>query len=220
MTRYQQWQETFAGLKLTERRLIFIAAAVLLPYLSLLFLLEPNWRQIQQLQQQLRQAQTQFVALEQQSSQLLLSLQQDPNRQIKAQLDAEQQRQHALSQQIRQLTGRYVGPEQMLSLLQDVLQQSSGVALLQLSSKQPEPVRLPVTGGAAVPEEPALLYRHVTVFTFTGDYLHLQQFLQQLEALPWQLHWRQLDYQVKQHPQAELTLQLETISEQADYLRI
>jgi MSHA biogenesis protein MshJ len=221
MTRFQQWHEAFAALKLTERRLIFIATAVLLPYLTVLFLLEPGWRQVQQLQQQLRQTKAQFQALEQQSGQLLLSLQQDPNRQIKAQLASEAQRQTELSQQIRQLTGRYVGPEQMLSLLQDVLQQSPGVQLQQLSSKQPEPVRLPVSSTAtnAADTQP-MLYRHITVLTFHGDYLRLQQFLQQLEALPWQLHWRQLDYQVLQHPQAELTLQLETISEQADYLRI
>lgn len=221
MTRYQQWQEAFAGLKLTERRLIFIASAVLVPYLTILFLLEPGWRQVQQLQQQIRQAQAQFLALDQQSSQLLLSLQQDPNSQVKAQLAAETQRQAELGQQIRQLTGRYVGPEQMLSLLQDVLKQSPGVQLQQLSSKQPEPVRLPANGTTTTAADATpMLYRHVTMLTFRGDYPHLQQFLQQLEALPWQLHWRQLDYQVLQHPQAELTLQLETISEQADYLRI
>ena len=221
MTRYQQWQDAFVNLKLSERRLIFIASMVLLPYLTVLFLLEPGWRQLQQLELQTRQAQAQFQALEQQSSQLLLSLQQDPNSQIKAQLATEAQRQAELSQQIRQLTGRYVGPEQMLGLLQDVLKQSHGVQLQQLSSKQPQPVQLPASGSVTTAaDSPPMLYRHVTELTFRGDYAHLQQFLQQLEALPWQLHWRQLDYQVLQHPQAELILQLETISEQADYLRI
>lgn len=225
MTAYQRWQEGFARLKLSERRLIFIATAVLFPYLSVLFLLEPGWQQLQQQQRQLRQAVDQFQALEQQSSQLLERLQLDPNQQIKAQLADEQQRQADLSLQIRQLTGRYVGPEQMLTLLRDVLQQSPGVQLLRLNSQIPQPIQLvnaAMSGNEAVAagQSSPLLYRHLTVLVFQGDYQRLQQFLQKLEALPWQLHWRELHYQVTQHPTAELTLQLETISEQADYVRI
>ncbi len=47
-----------------------------------------------------------------------------------------------------------------------------------------------------------------------------QQLLERLEQLPWQLHWRTLDYQVKDYPQAELQLELETVSEYDSYLKI
>lgn len=241
MNWYRQWQEAFANLKLAERRLLFIALLLLTPYLLLLWVLEPRWQQLQRQHQQLRQSIGQLEQLNTQSNLLQQALQQDPNELLRQQLASEQQLQQQLSADIRQLTGRYVAAEQMLALLQDVLAQSPGVRLQQLSSQTPQPILLgnTATGASAsqtsvnsgqnaanvvtaptVGSGPTLLYRHITVLTFSGDYHHLQQLLQRMEALPWQLHWRQLDYRVQQHPQAELILQLETFSEQVDYLRI
>lgn len=235
MSGYRQWQAAFAGLKLAERRLLFIAALILLPYLFVLWLLEPSWQLLQRQQQQQQQQLAQLAALDSQNALIQQTLQQDPNQHLQQQLLSEQQARTQLSAQIRQLTGRYVAAEQMLTLLQDVLAQSPGVRLQQMSSKSAEPIQLgsppAVTAAGSANEtsaaiasngtqQTALLYRHITVLTFSGDYAHLQQLLQRMEALSWQLHWRQLDYQVQQHPQAELTLQLETLSEQADYLRI
>ena len=54
-----------------------------------------------------------------------------------------------------------------------------------------------------------LLYLHKTEISFSGQYAQLQRLLQQLEQLPWQLHWHQLEYKVSEHPQAELRLELE-----------
>ena len=241
MNWYRQWQEAFANLKLAERRLLFIALLILTPYLLLLWLLEPRWQQLQREHQQLRQSIGQLAQINTQSDVLQQALQQDPNEQLRQQLANEQQLQQQLSADIRHLTGRYVAAEQMLTLLQDVLAQSPGVRLQQLSSQTPQPIPLGDSAAGASADQtannsgqndgglatappvsrgPTLLYRHITVLTFSGDYQHLQQLLQRMEALPWQLHWRQLDYRVQQHPQAELILQLETFSEQADYLRI
>lgn len=233
MSRWQQLSEQYLQLQLRERRLIYLASLALLLWLGALYAVEPLWQSLQAGKQQQKMVLQQMSQLQQQVDTVLQVLNTDPNAQIRTQISQSQQQRDELSQQIKQLTGRYVSPEQMLPLLQDVLKSSPGVKLLRMRSLQAEPVSLAaapqagapaqaqaaVTPGQSVPAAP-LLYLHKTEISFSGQYAQLQRLLQQLEQLPWQLHWHQLEYKVSEHPQAELRLELETISEQADYLRI
>jgi MSHA biogenesis protein MshJ len=231
MSQWQQLSEQYLQLQLRERRLIYLASLVLLLWLGALYAVEPLWQSLQASKQQQKLVLQQMAQLQQQVDTVLQVLNTDPNTQIRSQISQSEQKRDELSQQIKQLTGRYVSPEQMLPLLQDVLKSSPGVKLLRMRSLQAEPVSLApapqvaapapavATPGQSMPAAP-LLYLHKTEISFSGQYAQLQRLLQQLEQLPWQLHWHQLEYKVSEHPQAELRLELETISEQADYLRI
>ncbi len=223
MTRWQQFSEQYLQLQLRERRLIYVASLTLLVWLGGLYVAEPLWQSVQASKQQQKLELQQMAQLQQQVDAVMQVLNTDPNEQIRVQISQSEQQRDQLRQQIKQLTGRYVSPEQMLPLLQDVLKSSPGVKLLQMRSLAAEPIN--ITPAVATPTAPApvavpVLYLHRTEMRFAGQYVQLQQLLQQLERLPWQLHWRQLEYKVTEHPQAELRLELETISEQADYLRI
>lgn len=231
MSQWQQLSEQYLQLQLRERRLIYLASLALLLWLGALYAVEPLWQSLQASKQQQKLVLQQMAQLQQQVDTVLQVLNTDPNTQIRTQISQSEQKRDELSQQIKQLTGRYVSPEQMLPLLQDVLKSSPGVKLLRMRSLQAEPVSLApapqvaasapavATPGQSVPAAP-LLYLHKTEISFSGQYAQLQRLLQQLEQLQWQLHWHQLEYKVSEHPQAELRLELETISEQADYLRI
>lgn len=231
MSQWQQLSEQYLQLQLRERRLIYLASLALLLWLGALYAVEPLWQSLQASKQQQKLVLQQMAQLQQQVDTVLQVLNTDPNTQIRSQISQSEQKRDELSQQIKQLTGRYVSPEQMLPLLQDVLKSSPGVKLLRMRSLQAEPVSLAPapqvaapapavsTPGQSVPAAP-LLYLHKTEISFSGQYAQLQRLLQQLEQLQWQLHWHQLEYKVSEHPQAELRLELETISEQADYLRI
>lgn len=231
MSQWQQLSEQYLQLQLRERRLIYLASLALLLWLGALYAVEPLWQSLQASKQQQKLVLQQMAQLQQQVDTVLQVLNTDPNTQIRTQISQSEQKRDELSQQIKQLTGRYVSPEQMLPLLQDVLKSSPGVKLLRMRSLQAEPVSLApapqvaapapavATPGQSMPAAP-LLYLHKTEISFSGQYAQLQRLLQQLEQLPWQLHWHRLEYKVSEHPQAELRLELETISEQADYLRI
>lgn len=233
MSQWQQLCEQYMQLQLRERRLIFFAALVMLLWVGTISVAEPLWRSLQTSQQQKKMTLGQMAQLQQQVDAVLQVLNSDPNEQVRSQISERQQQREQLNRQIKQLTGRYVSPEQMLPLLQDVLKSSPGVKLTQLRSLKPEvlqigaatstptsaPAPLGQTNTAPAAATPQL-YLHKTEIIFSGQYAQLQQLLQQLERLPWQLHWHQLEYKVSEHPQAELRLELETISEQAEYLRI
>lgn len=224
MNRWQQLCEQYMQLQFRERRLIFFASLTLLLWLGTLYVAEPLWQAMQAGRQQQQLTMSQMVQLQQQVDAVLEVLNSDPNEQVRTQITARQQQRDQLSQQIKQLTGRYVSPEQMLPLLQDVLKSSPGVKLHHMRSLQPSTISLnalvDTKASADTTSQTPLLYLHKTEISFTGQYAQLQQLLKNLEQLPWQLHWHRLEYKVSEHPQAELLLELETISEQAEYLRI
>lgn len=215
MSQFEQWQERFATLKPRERGLIWLASSGLLLWLGCVLVLFPMLDQQQQLQGQLKTNVKQLQQLEQQIDLMQQQLQQDVNAAVREQIAGQAQQQQQLVTQIRQLTGRYVSPEQMTQLLSDVLLKNQQVQLVSMRSQAPKPLQLP---GAAPTD--IQLYRHGTLLEFRGSYTQLQQLLARLEQLSWQLHWRQLKFKVTEYPLSQLQLELETVSEQADYLRI
>ena len=215
MSTFEQWSVAFSKLQLRERYLLCYGSVALVLYLGLMFLFEPLWQRNVQLQQQQQNSQRQLAGFDEQISALQQLLSQDPNETLRQQLTQLQQQEQQVLIQIRDVTGRYVSAAQMLQLLQDVLRQQQQVQLVALENLAAQPLQL--TGSNA---ETPLLYRHRTRLTFRGDYVALQQLLSRLQQLPWQLHWQDLHYEVKQHPQAELQLQLETLSEYENYLQI
>lgn len=215
MSLWSQAKVAFHQLQLRERYWVFAASIGLLLWLGVIYLLEPLWHDIQQQQRQQQQLQQSLLSVQQQSQALELALQQDPDEQLRQQLADLSAEQAQVSAAIRQLSGRYVAPEQMVGLLQQVLAQQPKVRLLSLVNQSAEPL---VLVGAT--DEAPVLFQHRLRFSFVGHFVDLQRMLQQLEVLPWQLHWRQLHYQVTDYPLAELTLELETVSEHEKFLRL
>ena len=125
MSQWQQLSEQYLQLQLRERRLIYLASLVLLLWLGALYAVEPLWQSLQASKQQQKLVLQQMAQLQQQVDTVLQVLNTDPNTQIRTQISQSEQKRDELSQQIKQLTGRYVSPEQMLPLLQDVLKKQS-----------------------------------------------------------------------------------------------
>lgn len=215
MNLWQQWGEKFLQFQLRERYLISFATVALLLWLGVLYLVEPLWSQVAALEQQNKQTSAQVLVLQHQIDDVQRALQQNPDEQLQLQIDALTQQEVQLLNQIRSMTGRYISAAQMVQLLEDVLATQAGVRLLAMENLPAQAVVLP----GIVSSKP-LLYRHGTKLVFQGSYAALQQLLTHLEQLPWQLHWAQLRYQVTQFPEAELQLELETVSEHDSYLRI
>lgn len=215
MSLWQQWSERFLQFQLRERYLISLAVVGLLLWFGILYLLEPLWSKTAALKQQSQQTSAQLLVLQTQIDEVQRALQQNPDEQLQLKIDLMAQQEGQLLAQIRSMTGRYISASQMVQLLEDVLATQAGVSLHAMENLPAQAVTLP----GLVSSKP-LLYRHGTKLVFKGSYASLQQLLSHLEQLPWQLHWAQLRYQVTKFPDAELQLELETVSEHDSYLRI
>ena len=216
MNQWPQLSERFNQLQQREKWSIAASVMFLTLWLALNYLLEPSWQVIQKQQQQQRQLQQQLADIQQQTVQFKAQLSVDQDAGYRQQINALQQQQQQLNEQIRQSASHFIGGEQMLSLLQNMLSSSDGVQVKSLTSAPAEPVRL--EGQTA--DDVALLYQHRLTLVMTGSYAKLYQVLTRMEQLPWLINWAGLQYKVEQYPTGELSLQLITVSEHEDIIRL
>jgi MSHA biogenesis protein MshJ len=213
---WQQQSDRFSQLKSREKSLVFFGSLALLIYLSVIYLMEPAYKQLQLSQaQQLRSAK-QLQDATQQAELFRQQLAIDANQRYREQIQVLEQQQQQLNAEIRQSASHFIGAEQMVALLRNVLQSSQAVQVKSLQTAMAEPVRLP--GQQA--EDPALLFQHKTTLVLSGSYADLFQVLQRMEQLPWLLNWAELRYKVVTYPTAELALTLITVSEYEDFIRL
>lgn len=226
MNLWRKYAKGFLNFKERERKLIFYTTQVMIAWLGFVVVIEPFMQKATQLTKQNQQSRLQITQLQQQSALIQRALSVDINQEIQSQINAQQQVQAELTKRIQQLTGSYISAQQMLDLLQDLLVKMPKVQLVALENLPVQPIHLQATPNAETMEKTAntvnqpLLFKHTTQLVFRGDYNGLQQLLGQLQQLSWQLHWVQLNYKVLEYPQAELQLELETVSESANYVQI
>jgi MSHA biogenesis protein MshJ len=216
MSQWQQLSERFNQLQRREKLMIWGGSLVLTGWLLLIYLLEPGWQKLQHASLQAQQLQRQHQDAEQLAAQLREQLTADMDKDYRSRIEQLHNQQQQLNSQIRQSANNFIGAEQMVSLLQSVLQRSSTVQIIRLQTAEPVPVRLQ----GQLADEPALLFEHQLTLAMAGNYGTLQQVLQQLEQLPWLVNWAGLEYQVTDYPMAQMTIQLGTVSENEDFIRL
>jgi MSHA biogenesis protein MshJ len=121
------------------------------------------------------------------------------------------------------LLAKFVAPEDVPDLLEDVLHDYQGLKLVRLASKAAEPLMVQTAESAAAnPTQSDLLtiYRHPVELQFEGGYLDVVAYLTTLENGPWGLSWRKLEYAVGDYPKATVLIELETLSREKEWLGV
>ncbi|MDH3641939.1 MAG: hypothetical protein OES38_07570 [Gammaproteobacteria bacterium] len=135
-------------------------------------------------------------------------------------LDAELK---VLSSSLGSVLERFVAPERMPSLLEDVIRNHKGLKLTRMASLPAEPINLgePEEGeGEEKPKQVPQIYKHPLRLEFEGDYFEVMAYLAELEASEWEFGWRRLDYVVTEHPIAEVTIEIETLSRERSWIGV
>ena len=126
------------------------------------------------------------------------------------------------------LLERFIAPEQVPDLLEDVLDGFEDLQLVRLASRPSEPVVLQAASHVAEPGDETdntvspqvTIYRHPVEIEFVGGYLDVLAYLNALEAAQWQFSWRRLDYVVEEYPNAQVRIELETLSREKEWLGV
>lgn len=216
MSQWQLLSERFSQLQRREKSLLFFGSLLLLLWLSVIYVLEPLWHKTVQTRVLQVKASQQLQDAQQQAEVLLAQLSTDLNQDYRERISNLEQQQQQLNERIRQSASHFIGAEQMVTLLRNILQSSKGVQLKSLLTSAPKAVRLQ----GQQPDDSAMLFQHTTTLVVAGGYTDLFRALQRMEQLPWLLNWSALNYQVVEYPQAELTLTLITVSEYEDFIRL
>lgn len=135
----------------------------------------------------------------------------DPNLSNKQKLKEIQTEFNKLKQQLDFGSKKFVPAYSMAEVLGDMLRKNNRLKLIHLET-------LPVSTLSKNDAQKSWVYRHGLSLTLSGNYLNTLNYLKSLESLPWRLNWGSIDYQVKEFPIAETTLQVYTLSFEENWL--
>ncbi|MBH9551335.1 hypothetical protein [Inhella gelatinilytica] len=209
---WRAWQQAFDARAPRERWLLAGTVVALALWLGDSLALNPAMKRW-------KAAQTQAGQLESRVAEL---------RQVQAQarVQAEQQRQQRaaelqrLQAELGRLEGRPGALEaaRMLTLLEEVVAQQGGAVRLRALSAKPD-TRVAPAAAASEPVGPRL-FRHGMEIVVTGRYEALHRYLADLAHSESRLRVRQLALTVREHPEIEMTVLVETLSPQAAWLTL
>lgn len=215
-----------------DARIMRERALILLSILAVIFVL---WnfivqssidKKIQDTRANIETLATQSAALNAQITTVTQSLLNDPDKSKKDQIGQLQNDIQVVETQVQQISHNLIRAEQLPQALQEVLQKTQLVTLLEVKTlpvrelqlvdnNAPAEVSVPAAQAAVdkvIPEPSAGVYQHAVELRLSGSYSQMVRFLLELEKLPWRFYWQSLDYSVDKYPNAEATLRVYTLS--------
>ena len=200
----------YQALSQREKLLTLITIHVVLIFIFVLFFVEPFIQRGQIKQAEAEEHRVLNSKLEQQLSNLQNSPILDPNQDLRNEIDVLLEEHRQVEKRISMLTDALVSPEDMATVLQQMLTQDKALKVKNLATLPREKVALENS------EQGIYLYRHSIEIRLSATYDSLLAYLKRLDALPWRLYWQLLDYEVTDYPNGDLTLQVYTLSSRED----
>ncbi len=204
-----------------ERLLLGGAALLLAGALWYFYSFEPRQQAIEQAYSQAEQAEQEIGSLEAQREELLAELEEDPGAELRDEITELESELETVRARLEEEVPEFIDPERMRDVLEDLLARRSGVELLQFERMSTE---LVLEGGDD--GEGIEIYGHPVRAVLKADYASTVRFLADIEALPWEFAWEELNYEVTEvanlteRPQARVEIRLYTLSGHEAWLGI
>ena len=196
------------ALHLRERALLLLAGVAIVFVLIDTIGLQPTHRQQQQSRQEIDDLELQLAALSARS-QILYAPQSthtlQDHEQERRQLQAEVS---ALEARLEDQLGVLLQPEQAAQVLEQVLGPDQELKLTRMNAVG-RPLNPATTDDSNAADTG--IGRYELQLQLEGGYLATLRYLRALEALPWKFFWEQLDFEVHEHPVAQVTLDIYTL---------
>jgi MSHA biogenesis protein MshJ len=195
---------------LRERAILLLCLVAVLIFIWDLVVLKPLDKQRKLVQTQVTQVQNSLteLATREQIAESRRSFDPDrENRQRLMVLQAELDKVHA---QLATNLGNLISPQEMPELLKELLRKQHQLQLLSLENLPAEDLKIDekIADKTQQPE----LYRHRLRMEFAGDYLSTLKYLRELEKLPRNMVWDELEIETLEYPRAKVRLEVYTLS--------
>jgi MSHA biogenesis protein MshJ len=214
----------YTALSRRERLLVALAAILGPLMIGNALLVSPQQARVKGLENGLATQSASATQLQAEVGNLQQQLNTDPDAGRKAELASLNGERERLDEQLRQFGTVLVRPEEMNTLLERLLARNAGLRLVSLKTLAPQSVLQQGESakvGEGKPTERSFdLYRHGVEIRLEGSYGQLQSYLAQLEKSQQRLLWGALSYRVIEHPKAELTLTVFTLSPDKTWLAL
>jgi MSHA biogenesis protein MshJ len=127
-----------------------------------------------------------------------------------------------LDAELRVAAQGYVAPDKVVNMLREILADQQGLQLVSLSTLPVESLSHPPrdaldTGPVGDDVGPFL---HPVEMVVEGSYSSVVQYLRALEAMPWQVHWQQLELTAGDYPVNRVRIVIGALSLSREWLNL
>lgn len=199
---------------LTKRDQIALLITVLVAVITLWFQLiyAPLSENKMVVKQDIRQKQTAVELIQAQMVALQKNINEDPDVENRKQLERYLKENTHLDKVLSKTSSQIISPQEMASLLEQILKSQPGLKLVSLKNKPatPEFTEASDESKAAV-ENVNTIYRHSMVLKMEGNYQNTLEYLIKLEQFPWQFFWDSVEIETSGYPNALIRLEVYTL---------
>lgn len=219
MSKWQEWSDKF--LELTQREKVILAGAsvFLAGYIIFFLLVDPQVGQTKRQTNTLNRAKKELVETRKQIDNIKNALKQDPNELVKQEIKQLTAELASINEQLDKVMTDYVAPHMMARELTNLLSTTQDVRVVGLSIEPPQKIKLNKDAQELAETMPDY-YRHQFKLVVEGQYFSLMAFVKNVIAKNRQFKVNDLSYLVQEHPNAQMTLSLVTVSDSKNVIRL
>lgn len=221
---WTRWCERFAARSRRERAMIGAAIVLGAAFVGSTLFVEPQLAKVKLLSSNVAQQKAEQARLSGQWSALQTRLKEDPDAAAKAEKEMLKAKLRAAAEELAKANGAMVPPAGMNALLERILSRQPGLRLVSLRTLPLSSFMESKPADAKTPAESANkdfdIYRHGVEIKLAGSYSDLYGYLAQLEADKQKLLWGEVQFKVLEHPKAEMTLVVYTLSVDKEWLSL
>ncbi|MBS9957662.1 type II secretion system protein GspM [Vibrio alginolyticus] len=203
----------FGEMSTREKVLTALCGLVVVIMLLFTLVLEPKLNEIISNERQLSNLKQANQKIEIDTLRIQAQLKKDPNAEIDRAISNLLAESQHLSMQLAEIIEHLITPSQMAELLENVLEQQSGIHLLSLQTLPSEPITEDKEAS-----QYSGYYVHPVRMELTGDYFSIANYLNKLESLPTSYYWRSFSYKVEEYPKAKLVLEVYTLGSREEFI--
>lgn len=222
----EQWynlKDKTAALSLRERGILLAVGIVVIMFLWAQFFYLNFEQELKKTNQEISLMQQSEWTQKEQLAKLTERLSHDPNAALFKEQHDIQEKLDALKEQIEIRLSHLIAPELMADVMRDVLSDYKGLRLISAKNLPVSPLKLTVNQKEEKQnkkdETQTVLFSHRFEMVLNGDYFQTLAFLKSLEGMQG-FYWTMLKYEVDDYPNANITLQLSTLSLDEDWIGV
>ena len=206
------------ALSLRERILLFITLLGAVYFLWEILIFDQLLGSKEKINYNIQAMQEQVAKLHVQMASVSKTIRTDPYKDLKEKIKTLKKENKKFEDDISHLTAQLIPPKEMTELLHKILSEDDELTLIRVENLAEKPM---FTDKQEVDEETIQrlqIYKHGLEIEFISDYFTTKRFLEKLEALPWELLWDELHYEVKEYPKAVVRVVIYTLSLQKAWI--
>jgi len=214
---FVKYQAQFAALQQREKYSVLFVGLFLIVYLGLWFVVFPQQDAVNSLRVEQNTLWQKLNQNEAQLSMLTQALKHDYTKVLRNQVGQTQRELEDINNKLSTFSQGFISANKVPAVLKDLLVNTPDVQVVGFRVNPAKAIDVEKLGEH---DTQTLFFEHQMVVTLQGRYFSLQQYLEGLKASQQKLLIQQFKYQVQTYPNAELTLQIATVSANEKFIAL